>query len=267
MVLFERSVTFRHRVIMSKLAKGHSTNHPRLSGGAKERRNFGVVREDVEKMAPEVDYPEWEFRDHWCNGETAPKGWNDASIAHTQTDKWKAFAALVQGNGPLGISHEVPVTDSGETSGRITSWFLTGYCVALARRSLDRLKILDWGGGVGHYYLLHGLYCPALLSNTSCQEVPLLCEAGRALLPEARFLEEPDACFLRRNMTLSMPETPSWYCEDWRGTAAKLAKSTAGYLYITRMLFTNRADSFVAVQRPLKYGYDTEYRMLGAQST
>jgi putative methyltransferase (TIGR04325 family) len=49
------------------------------------------------------------------------------------------------------------------------------------------------------------------------------------------------------------------YSEDWKSVVQKLASASRCYLYITRLPIVHQAASFVVVQRPYQYGYDTEY--------
>jgi len=93
-----------------------------------------------------------------------------------------------------------------------------------------------------------------------CQDVPVLCDVGRSLLPGVVFFDRPNKCF-EQEYDLVFAGSSLWYVEDWQETAVKLANSTRTYLYITRMIFVEEADSYVAVQRPWKYGYKTEYQL------
>jgi putative methyltransferase (TIGR04325 family) len=118
--------------------------------------------------------------------------------------------------------------------------------------------MLDWGGGIGHYYL----YAQALMSDIeidyTCKDVPLLAEAGQKNFPEALFTAD-EAIALNRKYDLILASGSMHYSEDWRGQFARLAKSTEGYLYITRLPTIHNEPSYVMVQRPYAYGFNTEY--------
>ena len=49
------------------------------------------------------------------------------------------------------------------------------------------------------------------------------------------------------------------YTLDWRALIQRLAKATSGYLYIANLPSVRQVSSFVFVQRPYQYGYNTEY--------
>jgi len=49
------------------------------------------------------------------------------------------------------------------------------------------------------------------------------------------------------------------YAEDWRTTLTGLAGSATRWLFVTRLSVVRQVPSFVVVQRPYAYGYQTEY--------
>jgi putative methyltransferase (TIGR04325 family) len=132
------------------------------------------------------------------------------------------------------------------------------YVLALAARKRERISLLDWGGGIGHYYILSQALLPKVDIDYHCKDVPLLCQGGRELLPEASFHEDEEDCF-KRSYDLVLVSGSLQYCEDWKRLVQRLASVTGIYLYITRLPIVERAASFVAVQRPYRYGYQTEY--------
>ncbi|HTY08891.1 MAG TPA: hypothetical protein VMF29_06980 [Candidatus Edwardsbacteria bacterium] len=201
----------------------------------------------------------WELLPGGWRTDRRLRGWNVESIVATQRRKWPSFTAALQGPGPLGINHEAP-----EDAGREDPWahnliMSYGYVLALAASGKPRVSLLDWGGGIGHYYLIGQALLPGTRLEYFCQEVPLLSQAGRELLPDATFCDQPDACFGRR-YDLVMAGSSLWYERHWEDAAANLARAAQGYLYITRMLFVESAASFAVVQRPWAAGYRTEYQ-------
>ncbi len=215
---------------------------------------------DAAESPPTASPPDWEYAPSgWKAIDPARSGWNVASVASTQASKWPDFLDSVAGPGPLGVSHE-----AAAGSGRENTWahnlvMSYGYVLALAARQKARLSILDWGGGVGHYYPISRSLLPDLVLDYYCQDVPLLTVAGRSLQPNVRFFDGDDECFEGR-YDLVVAGSSLWYAEDWKSQAAKLAASTLDYLYITRMIFVRTANSYVAIQRPTQYGYLTEYQ-------
>src|ERR1700716_4262172 len=125
----------------------------------------GLVNRRIRKVA-EYLYPfvsdiadyacsEFEYVPH---GWYAVSGWNDQSIADAQEKHWPTLVHNLEGPGPLGVSH-LPLHTTRENRADHNTMMSYGYVLALAARSKDRIAILDWVGGVGHYYL----YTKALL--------------------------------------------------------------------------------------------------------
>ena len=106
---------------------------------------------------------EWEYiSEGWAYAETHPevKGWNVQDVLEAYKEKWPKFVRMVQGTGPLGVAHESALTTNEGLSSHNTMMGF-GYALALAAHKKDRLSMLDWGGGIGHYYLLAQALLPA----------------------------------------------------------------------------------------------------------
>jgi len=203
--------------------------------------------------------PEWEYiPEGWAYPRTHPevKGWNVQGVLETYKQKWPQFVRMVQGTGPLGVAHESALTTNEDIYSHNT--ILTfAYTLALAARQKDRLSMLDWGGGIGHYYLLAQALLPDVEIEYHCKDVPLLAEHGASLFPDAHFYTD-DAC-LKRSYDFVLASTSLQYSEDWRTLAQNLTGASSAYLYIANLPTVKQAPSFVFVQRPYQYGYNTEY--------
>jgi putative methyltransferase (TIGR04325 family) len=208
--------------------------------------------------------PEWEYvPEGWRRQDPRVKGWNVKSILETQKAKWPDFLRMVQGNGPLGaaprpaIACETSVLSDNDYAAHNT---LMAYAYVIARASWkrDRISLLDWGGGIGQYYFISKALLPEIEIEYHCKDVPILCQGGRELLPEARFYEKEEECFAR-TYDLILASSSLHFSEDWKSVAQRLAVATRSYLYITRFPIVHRLPSFVVIQRPYQYGYQTEY--------
>jgi hypothetical protein len=173
--------------------------------------------------------PEWEAvpKADWIVSD----GWLHPSIVDTQVAKWEGFSGSIARPKPLGMAHEaLPGAPVNVSSHNIMMTF--GYVLgrAVATASSRPVRVLDWGGGIGHYALLaRQLFPETPIDYTICELQPLV-EAGRKLVADVAF------------------------------TSEGAASLTASYdLMICRMPFVDEADDFVVVQRPQRYGYDTEY--------
>lgn len=221
------------------------------------------LRAEPPPSAPEPEAPpEWEYvPEGWArqNADPAVKGWDVEAIAESYRRRWPSFVRALKGAGPLGVAHEVPEgvevpTDDRGAHNTLVSY---AYVLALAARSKNRVSVLDWGGGSGHYFVISRAVLPDVELDYHCRDVPRLAGLGRELVPEAHFYED-DSC-LERQYDLVLVSGSLQYSEDWSGTLARLAAATGGYLYVTRLPVARSSASFVVVQRPYAYGYDTEY--------
>lgn len=209
------------------------------------------------RIVRRCDPPDWEYlRAGWPDGSKHLRGWNDDSVVSTQLSRWPAFVESVHGASPFGLSHEsaVPGTDYA-VHNTVMSF---AYVLARGAHNRDRLSMLDWGGGIGHYYLYARALMPELTLDYSCYDLPSLTEGGRRVLPQVNFYNSEEAALSRR-YDLVIASSSLQYAEDWRTKLAGLAGVCDGYLYVTRQPFVRHSPSFVVVQRPYRHGYQTEY--------
>ena len=202
---------------------------------------------------------EWEYiPEGWAyaHGHPAVKGWDVPGVLATYQRKWPRFVELVQGTGPLGLSHETPLT-TRESASNHNMVMTFGYALALAARHRDRLTVLDWGGGIGHYYLLAQALLPDVAIEYHCRDLPLLCTQGAQLFPD-QFFYTDDSC-LRQRYDFVLASSSLQYAQDWRNVLQRLVAATAGYLFIANLPIVQQTGAFVFVQRPYHFGYATEY--------
>lgn len=202
---------------------------------------------------------EWEYIPRgWDYARLHPeiKGWNVQDVLEAYQQKWPQFVAMLNGTGPLGLAHESTLTtDQDIISHNIMMTF--AYALTLASRMKDRISFLDWGGGIGHYYLLAQKVLPDVAIDYHCKDVPVLCRYGAKLFPNQNFYED-ESC-LECTYDFVMASTSMHYTENWCALLLKLAQATSGYLYIANLPIVLKSPSFVFVQRPYRYGYNTEY--------
>ena len=200
----------------------------------------------------------WEYVPSGWSANGSVRGWNDASIVRLQKKTWSAYGECVEGTSPLWLNHENP---AGPNTGDLrdhNTLISFAYVLALAAHRKRCLSVLDWGGGIGHYYRLSKAVLPGVEIDYHCHDLPVLCETGRELLPDVHFCENVDESFCRQ-YDLVLASSSLWYEENWRCLLDKLISATTSYLYVTRLVFVNRVPSYVAIQRPWAMGYDTEY--------
>jgi putative methyltransferase (TIGR04325 family) len=117
--------------------------------------------------------------------------------------------------------------------------------------------MLDWGGGIGHYYLLAKNLMPALDIEYHCKDAPVFAEHGQKLFHEASF--HTDNSCLDRQYELVFASGSLQYSQDWSNVFSRLAAAASNYLLITRLPTVKTVPSYVFIQRPYLHGYNTEY--------
>ncbi|MEG3989216.1 methyltransferase, TIGR04325 family [Microcoleus sp. S28C3] len=206
------------------------------------------VEEILEQQRQCYSLPEWEYiPQKWAKNNLKIKGWNVESILEIRKANWSRFRELLQMAQPVANNH-----------GTHNTYMAYAYVLALTAQRKERISILDWGGGLGEYYLLSKALLPDLEIDYHCKEVSVLCEAGRELLPEAKFYDDDSECF-EQSYDLVVASSSLQYSENWQGVVSQLEAVSRSYLYITRLPIVHKAASFVVLQRPYQYGYGTEY--------
>lgn len=213
----------------------------------------------LQQVASSKRVQEWEFvAEGWRYLETHPeaRGWNVAEVLATYRQKWPNFVARIEGTGALGVAHEAEAT-TGEDILSHNAILTFGYILALKAGKDSKVSLLDWGGGIGHYYLL----AKALLAEHEieyhCKDVPMLAEYGAKLFPSQHFYVD-DSC-LQQRYDLVMASTSLHYTEAWQKLLQQLANATDNHLYLANVPTVQQVESFVFLQRAYQYGYNTEY--------
>jgi putative methyltransferase (TIGR04325 family) len=198
--------------------------------------------------------PEWE---HVAEGWARPtKGWDVEAVARAYRAKWPDYLAAIEAPNPLGVHHETAEVTTGDVAAHNTLVSFA-YVVALAAQGRSRLSVLDWGGGLGHYWALARSALPELRLEYHVKETPAVCAHGREVAPEVVFHEDEEC--LERRYDLVVASASLQYTQDWRGLFDRLAAAAESYLYMARVPVALSAPSFVVLQRAHRYGYDTEY--------
>jgi putative methyltransferase (TIGR04325 family) len=211
---------------------------------------------------------EWEYVPDGWRGRRVSSGWNDESVVRAQRARWDRFVALIGergGTSPLAVYHEVATLANDSLVAHHT--FMTyGYVLALAARHAagapadNRLSILDWGSGLGHYFVVSRALLPDVTLDYHARDLSRLCEAGRATVPDITFHDnDADAFATPRRYDLILASGSLHYHEAWRDILRGFAAASRRYVYVARLPIVHRAPSFVVVQRPHASGYDTEY--------
>jgi putative methyltransferase (TIGR04325 family) len=175
------------------------------------------------------------------------KGWSVDSVVDTEKAKWDIFCRNLEGSGPLGFSHEHTDLSVIRNPNFHNVHISYAYVLALVAHKKDSISVLDWGGALGHYYLIGKAVLPGVNIDFHVKEVSLMAKAGKKLNPDVHWYDD-EACLERRYdlvmMTGSIP-----YMEDWADVLHRIARSLEGYLFISRLPVVQHSPSFVAIQR------------------
>lgn len=204
-------------------------------------------------------YIEWEYMPNgWQEANIDPKikGWDVESVLEAYRSNWSNFLQTLEGNLPFGISPES--SSDVRVNPSFHNLMMTyAYALALASRNKLSISMLDWGGGIGHYYLISQKLVVNLEIDYHCKDVPTLTKYGSELFPQAHFYID-ETC-LDRKYDFILASGSLQYSQDWATTLRRLSQATSGYLFVTRLPIVQNVPSYVMVQRPYQYGYDTEY--------
>jgi putative methyltransferase (TIGR04325 family) len=89
------------------------------------------------------------------------------------------------------------------------------YVLGLTVRKKDKIPLLDWGGGSGHYYVLARALLPDLQIDYHCYDVPRLCQLGRQTVPQGEFYDNQDI-IPNIQYDLVLASSSLQYFEDWQ---------------------------------------------------
>lgn len=179
--------------------------------------------------------------------EDKPLGWNAKSVVSAATDNWYSFCNAINGPNPLGFSQEHTDLRLNRVVSFHNEHITYGYVLALAAHQKSSLSILDYGGGLGHYYQIGKALLPNVKFYFCCKEVPIMAEAGKLLNPEIRWFTD-DSC-LKNRCDLVMINGSLQYLEKWQEFLRDISAAVGEYLLLTCVPVIEKSNSFVAVQK------------------
>jgi len=92
----------------------------------------------------------------------------------------------------------------------------------------------------------------------TCKDLPVFAKYGKTLFPEARFITSDEEA-RQQEYDFVLMSGSIHYVENWQELLQLCKEVASGYTYITRVPTIHHTPSYVMVQRPYKYGYNTEY--------
>ncbi len=179
--------------------------------------------------------------------QNASIGWSVDSVVETESDKWNEFCKNLEGQGPLGFSHEHADLSVVRNTNFHNVHISFAYVAALAARDKKSLSVLDWGGSLGHYYKVARAVLPEVSFDYHVKEVPLIAAAGRRLNPEVKWHED-ESC-LDCEYDLVMLNGSIMYMPDWAEALHRIARSAREYVFLFRLPIVQSCGSFVSVEK------------------
>jgi putative methyltransferase (TIGR04325 family) len=201
--------------------------------------------------------PEWEVVADTDAVWQTHEGWSHQSIVDTQMRKWPDFLRSLESARPLGQSHEA-AADAPPDYATHNTILTFGYALGRAAQGRQSLSVLDWGGGLGHYYAYARALFPELDLDYVVKDFRGFCDAGRRLLPDVTFLSDEQEA-TSRSYDFVFASGSLHYTRDHYGLLDRLCRSSREWLMVTRLPVVVASDDFLVVQRPYMYGYMTEY--------
>ena len=201
--------------------------------------------------------PEWRYVGEEA-GAIDERGWQHPSVTAAQIRKWPRWVEVVNSES-AGYSFEAPTLANPNIAAHNVA-LTFGYVLATAARDArsGALRVLDWGGGLGHYYPLAKKLLANIPISYTVADLPEVMAAGRTINPDVTF-KPSDEALHSQLYDLVVASGSIQYVPDWRALVRRLVQATRHYLYIARVPTLRAARSFVATQRAHRYGYLTEY--------
>jgi putative methyltransferase (TIGR04325 family) len=139
--------------------------------------------------------------------------------------------------------------DRNKTTQRLEDYnnFATfGYVLSLASLERQTLRVLDYGGCLGHYYLIARALLPDVVFDYHCKELPAMANEGKRVNPQVKWHTD-DSC-LSRPFDLIMFSIVLTYIRDWKTLLRRASGSTTRYLYIQEPAI-ERTPSYLSLQK------------------
>jgi putative methyltransferase (TIGR04325 family) len=109
------------------------------------------------------------------------------------------------------------------------------------------LSILDFGGGLGHYYQITKIKLLETQINFNCIEMPSMAKIGKLVNPDVHWYT--DESYAKKTYDLVMVNGSLQYMREWQSTLKKLADLASDYMLISRLpVAKNNQRGYVAMQ-------------------
>ena len=174
-------------------------------------------------------------------------GWDSDHIAKDMESEIENFTRQCQSSASLSFSH-LSSESGSEDALRIHNLHMTwAYVISLASRKKEKISILDWGGGLGHFYQIAKAIFPGDPIDYHCKEVASTVSVGRRVNPNITWHDD-DTC-LARTFDLVLVSGSLQYMENWTDFIRNLSSSVESYLLLLRTPIVDDGPGFFSIQQ------------------
>lgn len=174
--------------------------------------------------------------------------WNDGSLFVQKITAWDAVISKLSDKGSLGFSFDDPNPLSRNNVSCSNLYMSYAYSVAKAARGNNNLKVLDYGGALGQYYLLSHSLFPEISFDYHCKEMEEAVKIGHKKQPNIKWHTSDDC--LSDNYDLIHIGSSLQYAEKWKEKLEAICAAATGYIFLGRTPLTTNSRTFCARQIP-----------------
>jgi putative methyltransferase (TIGR04325 family) len=173
-------------------------------------------------------------------------GWNDKNIVGNKEAAFKQVSELLSSTNKVAFSYESKNLTSDQNLEYHNINMTFAYVLALASRMKTSVSVLDWGSGMGHYYLMAKKFLPDVQIDYHCVEVPEMAKLGKAINNKVSWYA--DDSYLNKKYDLVMINASLQYVKEWKEFFKTISPSVSKFLFVTRVPAVQNVKGFVAVQ-------------------
>lgn len=174
------------------------------------------------------------------------QGWNDKNIIEGKETAFKQIEELLFSSAKVAFSYESRnlTDDQNLEYHNINMTF--AYVLTLAAHLKTKVSILDWGSGMGHYYLMSKRFLSDVEIDYHCVEVPEMAKLGKMINKNVSWYSNDN--YLKNTYDLVMINASLQYVKEWKSFFNKLSPCVGNYLFVTRIPTVENVNGFVAIQ-------------------
>jgi len=174
------------------------------------------------------------------------QGYESAAVIARERDNWKSLIQILQnGHQPL-VTKGTGKPDTQRMTGEHNAYMTFGYVLALAAQRKSAVKILDYGGELGHYYFIGKALLPEVALEYHCKELPEMAKAGRKVSPSIIWHTD-DSCF-EQHYDLIIFSGSLQYIRNWQEVLHRASRAAREYVYLMYVPVVEFVPSYVALQ-------------------